>query len=110
MAGADGEWLPAKDINGDNPGNTNYTGFWGLYPAMILTQNGKLFYTGSHVFGNNETPVGEAGTARGKGGAGFLNISDIIDTKPTPRSRPAPTRPPRSTACKTPRAARPGRT
>jgi hypothetical protein len=91
VAGADGEWLPASDINGDNPGNTNYGGFWGLYPTMILTQNGKLFYTGSHVFGNNETPVGEGpnadgqgGTPRGKGGAGFLNISDIIDTKANP--------------------------
>ena len=89
VAGADGEWLPAADINGDNPGNTNYTGFWGLYPAMILTQNGELFYTGSHVFGNNESPVGEGpnaegvgGTPRGKGGAGFLNISDIL--KPGP--------------------------
>jgi hypothetical protein len=91
VAGADGEWLPASDINGDNPGNTNYGGFWGLYPTMILTQNGRLFYTGSHVFGNNETPVGEGpnadgqgGTPRGKGGAGFLNISDIIDTKANP--------------------------
>ncbi|MFI6481681.1 galactose oxidase-like domain-containing protein [Nonomuraea sp. NPDC050663] len=26
--------------------------FWGLYPAMILMQDGRLFYTGSHVFGN----------------------------------------------------------
>ena len=34
--------------------------FWGLYPSMILTQKGELFYTGSHVFGDNETPVGEA--------------------------------------------------
>ncbi|MET8012655.1 galactose oxidase early set domain-containing protein [Streptomyces sp. NPDC005271] len=25
--------------------------FWGLYPAMILLQDGRLFYTGSHVFG-----------------------------------------------------------
>ena len=81
-SGTDGKWLPASQINGDNPGNTNYTGFWGLYPTMVLTQNGELFYTGSHVFGNNETPVGEAGTARGKGGAGFLNIADI--TKPGP--------------------------
>jgi hypothetical protein len=81
-SGTDGKWLTASQINGDNPGNTNYTGFWGLYPTMILTQNGELFYTGSHVFGNNETPVGEAGTARGKGGAGFLNIADI--TKPGP--------------------------
>jgi hypothetical protein len=84
-SGTDGRWLPAADINGDNPGNTNYTGFWGLYPAMILTQSGELFYTGSHVFGNNETPVGEGpsaggrgGTPRGKGGAGFLNIADIL--------------------------------
>jgi hypothetical protein len=89
VAGADGEWLPASDINGDNPGNTNYTGFWGLYPSMMLTQNGELFYSGSHVFGNNETPVGEGpnaqgqgGTPRGKGGAGFLNIADIL--KPGP--------------------------
>ena len=26
--------------------------FWGLYPAMILMQDGRLFYTGSHTFGN----------------------------------------------------------
>jgi hypothetical protein len=26
--------------------------FWGLYPSMILMQDGRLFYTGSHVFGN----------------------------------------------------------
>ncbi|RLV04451.1 galactose oxidase [Streptomyces griseocarneus] len=25
--------------------------FWGLYPAMILLQDGRLLYTGSHVFG-----------------------------------------------------------
>ena len=66
-----GKWLPLDQIN------ESYTG-WGLYPAMILTQNGELFYTGSHVFGDNETPVGEKGTKRGKGGAGFVNISHII--------------------------------
>ena len=81
-SGTDGEWLPASEINGDNPGNTNYHGFWGLYPAMILTKTGELFYTGSHVFGDNETPVGEGGTARGQGGAGFLNISKILDPGP----------------------------
>jgi hypothetical protein len=27
--------------------------FWGLYPSMILMQDGRLFYTGSHVFGNS---------------------------------------------------------
>ncbi len=26
--------------------------FWGLYPSMILMQDGRLFYTGSHVSGN----------------------------------------------------------
>jgi hypothetical protein len=26
--------------------------FWGLYPSMVLMQDGRLFYTGSHVFGN----------------------------------------------------------
>lgn len=26
--------------------------FWGLYPSMMLMQDGRLFYTGSHVFGN----------------------------------------------------------
>ncbi len=78
-SGKDGTWLPASEINGDSGASPNY-GFWGLYPAMILTQNGRLFYTGSHVFGDNETPLGEAGTARGKGGAGFINISDLIST------------------------------
>lgn len=26
--------------------------WWGLYPAMVLMQDGRLFYTGSHTFGN----------------------------------------------------------
>jgi hypothetical protein len=26
--------------------------FWGLYPSMVLMQDGRLFYSGSHVFGN----------------------------------------------------------
>lgn len=26
--------------------------FWGLYPSMILMQDGRLFYSGSHVFGD----------------------------------------------------------
>jgi hypothetical protein len=28
-----------------------YDWFWGLYPSMILTADGRLFYDGSHVFG-----------------------------------------------------------
>lgn len=26
--------------------------YWGLYPSMVLMQDGRLFYSGSHVFGN----------------------------------------------------------
>ncbi|MEV4640609.1 galactose oxidase early set domain-containing protein [Actinoplanes sp. NPDC049548] len=34
-------------------GEANQTwSFWGLYPSMILMQDGRLFYSGSHVFGN----------------------------------------------------------
>jgi hypothetical protein len=34
--------------------------FWGLYPSMVLTQDGRLFYTGSHVFGNGTPGTGAA--------------------------------------------------
>ena len=30
--------------------------FWGLYPSMILMQDGRLFYDGSHIFGNQGPP------------------------------------------------------
>jgi hypothetical protein len=51
---------------------------------MILMQSGQLFYTGSHVFGDNETPVGDnggvdkKGAGEGNGGAGILGISNIL--------------------------------
>jgi Domain of unknown function (DUF1929) len=61
-----GEWLPLSEIN-ENHVN------WQLYPAMILMQNGELFYTGSHVFGNNILPT-----------SAIYNISDIIDTSKNP--------------------------
>ncbi|MFE9424764.1 galactose oxidase-like domain-containing protein [Kitasatospora sp. NPDC006697] len=32
--------------------------FFGLYPSMILMQDGRLFYTGSHVFGNGTAGSG----------------------------------------------------
>ncbi|MFE5284353.1 galactose oxidase-like domain-containing protein [Nocardia sp. NPDC056611] len=32
--------------------------FWGLYPSMVLLQDGRLFYTGSHVFGNGLSGTG----------------------------------------------------
>ncbi|MBB0230002.1 galactose oxidase-like domain-containing protein, partial [Streptomyces calidiresistens] len=39
------EWLPLHRVN-------QTWSFWGLYPAMILMQDGRLFYSGSHVFGD----------------------------------------------------------
>ncbi len=40
-------------------GEANQTwSFWGLYPSMILMQDGRLFYTGSHVFGNGTPGTG----------------------------------------------------
>ncbi|MFD3508949.1 galactose oxidase-like domain-containing protein [Nocardia sp. NPDC058666] len=34
-------------------GETKQTwAWWGLYPAMILLQDGRLFYSGAHVFGS----------------------------------------------------------
>ncbi len=75
----DGSWLK----EGTTPGTVNQDfDFWGLYPAMELMQNGELFFSGAHVFGNNETPVGTVGTKRGQGGAGILNIGDIANTDP----------------------------
>jgi hypothetical protein len=44
-----GKWLNQTQIN------QNYA-WWGTYPDMILMQNGELFYTGSHVWGNNISP------------------------------------------------------
>jgi hypothetical protein len=41
-----GQWLNQAQIN------ENYV-YWGTYPDMILMQNGELFYSGSHVLGNN---------------------------------------------------------
>ncbi|BCJ58327.1 hypothetical protein Jiend_17490 [Micromonospora endophytica] len=38
-------WLPLWQAN-------QTWSFWGLYPAMVLMQDGRLFYTGSHTFGN----------------------------------------------------------
>jgi hypothetical protein len=75
--GTDGQWLNVNQVN-------QPFAFWGLYPDMILTQNGSLFYSGSHVFGNNVTPVGDPGTnpagfGKGKGGAGFIDLTNILN-------------------------------
>jgi hypothetical protein len=42
---AQNRWLGINEVN-------QTWSFWGLYPAMVLMQDGRLFYTGSHVFGN----------------------------------------------------------
>lgn len=40
-----GQWLPTAQVP------QTYS-FWGLYPSMFLMQDGRLFYSGSHSFGN----------------------------------------------------------
>jgi hypothetical protein len=47
------QWLPISQVH-------QTWSFWGLYPAMILMQDGRLFYTGSHVFGNGTAGSGAA--------------------------------------------------
>ncbi|MFE0511277.1 galactose oxidase-like domain-containing protein [Streptomyces sp. NPDC058964] len=49
----DQAWQPLWKVN-------QTWSFWGLYPSMILMQDGRLFYTGSHVFGNNIPGSGSA--------------------------------------------------
>lgn len=42
---AAGQWLPQNQVN------QTYS-FWGLYPSMHLMADGRLFYSGTHTFGN----------------------------------------------------------
>ncbi|WP_129307110.1 galactose oxidase early set domain-containing protein [Streptomyces sp. L2] len=49
----DQQWLPTWKVN-------QTWSYWGLYPSMILMQDGRLFYTGSHVFGDNIPGTGSA--------------------------------------------------
>lgn len=46
--------------------------WWGLYPAMVLMQDGRLFYTGSHTFG-----VGLPGTGASIYNYGAGTITDV---------------------------------
>jgi hypothetical protein len=46
-----GRWLAISEAN-------QTWRFWGLYPSMILMQDGRLFYTGSHVFGDGLAGAG----------------------------------------------------
>ncbi|MER7048474.1 galactose oxidase early set domain-containing protein [Streptomyces jumonjinensis] len=45
FSAAQNRWLPISQVN-------QTWSYWGLYPSMILMQDGRLFYSGSHVFGN----------------------------------------------------------
>ncbi|MGW1143662.1 galactose oxidase-like domain-containing protein [Streptomyces sp. NPDC002454] len=48
---AENRWLPTDRVN-------QTWSYWGLYPAMVLLQDGRLFYSGSHVFGNGTPGTG----------------------------------------------------
>ncbi|MEV5613354.1 galactose oxidase-like domain-containing protein [Streptomyces sp. NPDC052225] len=48
-----GQWLPMTQVN-------QTWSYWGLYPSMILMQDGRLFYSGSHVFGNGTPGTGSS--------------------------------------------------
>ncbi len=50
---AGNEWLPLGQVN-------QTFSYFGLYPSMILMQDGRLFYTGSHVFGNGTPGTGSS--------------------------------------------------
>ncbi|MGW3724894.1 galactose oxidase-like domain-containing protein [Streptomyces sp. F001] len=50
---AEHKWLELWKVN-------QTWSYWGLYPSMILMQDGRLFYSGSHVFGNNIPGTGSA--------------------------------------------------
>ncbi len=42
---ASGKWLANNQV-------AQTYSFWGLYPHMFLLQDGRMFYSGGHVFGN----------------------------------------------------------
>ena len=39
------QWLPTSQV-------PQTWSFWGLYPHMFLMSDGRLFYSGGHVFGD----------------------------------------------------------
>lgn len=51
FSAAQNRWLPINQVN-------QTWSYWGLYPSMILMQDGRLFYSGSHVFGNGTPGTG----------------------------------------------------
>ncbi|MFI9238562.1 galactose oxidase-like domain-containing protein [Streptomyces sp. NPDC053079] len=59
------KWLPRNEVN-------QTWSYWGLYPSMILMQDGRLFYSGSHVFGD-----GTPGTGASVYDYGANKITDV---------------------------------
>ncbi|MFE2245960.1 galactose oxidase-like domain-containing protein [Streptomyces lavendulae] len=53
FSAAQGRWLPMNQVN-------QTWSYWGLYPSMILMQDGRLFYSGSHTFGNGTAGSGSS--------------------------------------------------
>ncbi|MFI6287063.1 galactose oxidase-like domain-containing protein [Streptomyces sp. NPDC051018] len=51
FSAAQNRWLPINQVN-------QTWSYWGLYPSMILMQDGRLFYSGNHVFGNGTPGTG----------------------------------------------------
>ncbi|MFD7546944.1 galactose oxidase-like domain-containing protein [Streptomyces sp. NPDC059816] len=51
FSAAQNRWLPTHQVK-------QTWSYWGLYPSMILMQDGRLFYSGSHVFGNGTPGTG----------------------------------------------------
>ena len=56
------EFNPATNTWGGLDDVPQQWSYFGLYPADILTQSGKLFYTGSHVFGVSPRPTPSGAT------------------------------------------------
>ncbi len=56
-----GEWVGF----GSDKLQQTYPWYWGEYPSMMLTADGRLFYDGSHVFGDGleGTPQAPAGSS-----------------------------------------------
>ncbi|WP_330298269.1 galactose oxidase-like domain-containing protein [Streptomyces sp. NBC_00503] len=53
FSAAQNKWLPMNEVN-------QTWSYWGLYPSMVLMQDGRLFYTGSHTFGNGTQGSGSS--------------------------------------------------
>ncbi|MGI5480993.1 galactose oxidase-like domain-containing protein [Streptomyces lavendofoliae] len=51
FSAAQHKWLPVNEVK-------QTWSYWGLYPSMILMQDGRLFYSGSHTFGNGTPGTG----------------------------------------------------